>query len=222
MRFFLYFMRATIFFLCLLACFGTVACHPSSIGQANDFSYVDNAFSAEITGTLTRTVEDNYRGSPALTGESKTGIPQPFAATVVIGKPNTDGIRDMAVSFREPCSLAGLTVCLSHTATVDGQTTRRITAKRVDEAGEMVLGDSDSFASYLRFASALLPIGDVEEISPTVDGIHTVTRLADGEERALYTFTEGQTLPSRIMIRTSREVLDLTISPIEADTRGDT
>ena len=74
---------------------------------------------------------------------------------------------------------------------------------------------SEGMAGLLRFAEALLPIGDVTSVSPTAkDGTHTVARtMADGSREAVFLFSSEQALPLRVSVRSNGETLDLIITP---------
>ena len=198
------FLRSLRFSLCfvilsVLPALSFPACAPA---RGDPFAYADGAFSVPVRGTYT----------PA-----EDGIPRAFSATVTVGAVTVgapaDGdplLRDLTVTFTAPESLAGMTVTASAGSAAGSAAVLTYPSVygdiQIAAAGEELDG-------FLRFAEALLPIGDVAEASPTgADGSYTVTRRAEGRE-ATFTFTEGRDLPIRVTVVTPEEVLTLTVSP---------
>ncbi len=226
MRFSLGLRLAALALSCLLLC----ACGNTRPGPAEDFSYADKAFTASIRGTFIRLRADGYGGAPALVGETRTGVVQSFAATVIVGSirdaagtaATGDGTgsvagqaavgaapREIAITFAEPPALTGVTV------------TRRsenggslVTLQRQGTEMEITADDSAAPGTYdalLRFAEALLPTGDITAVSPTENGCRTVTRT-EGDRVAVFTFVDGISLPTRVTLETDRERLEMTVS----------
>ena len=166
---------------------------------ADDFAYANTAFTATVQGTYT----------PA------DGIPRPIAATVTLGAPTEGGIpRSLTVTFQAPDALAGVTV--SATPSIGGDSLpRRITTFQAPSAYGTVTADDESgaFDGLLRYAEALLPVGDIVSVTPTAeDGTRVVTRrTADGGREGVYTFTEGSVLPTRVEVMTGGVRLELTV-----------
>jgi len=174
----------------------------SSCGETppavSDFAYADSAFTAALRGTYI----------PA------DGIPRPVAAEVTAGPPPAGGgERDLTITFSEPPSLAGVTV-RRMTPSREGPPTVTFTA---DSAHGRVTATAThgEYDGLLRFAEALIPQGDVAEISPVGgDGTHTVTRRnAEGDFEAVYLLGESGGLPLRVTVRTPKETLELAVSP---------
>ena len=184
------------FFLCLIACLLLIsfpACSPSA--QRNPFAYAEGGFSVSVRGTY----------SPA--GET---APRPFAAQITVGVPVGGDLtlRDLTVTFTAPPTLAGVTVSAVH-----ANGTRTVTFSYASDYGNVELPTkSEAFDGFLRFAEALLPLGDVVDISPVTDGSYTVTRKGEGRE-AVFTFAEGQVFPLRVAVTSSEEVLTFTVTP---------
>ena len=65
-----------------------------------------------------------------------------------------------------------------------------------------VTAKGDELDGLLRFAEALLPIGDAVEVSPVAeDGSFTVTRRwGDGAREAVFSFAEGSALPTEVRV----------------------
>lgn len=170
---------------------------PSCAAQ-DPFAYAQNSFSVSVRGSYTPAGSTN---------------PRPFAATVTIGPPvDGDPIRrDLTVTFTAPDALTGLTVTAS--LPPDGAGGRTVTFLYPSAYGDIrATAVGEEFDGFLRFAEALLPLGDVVEVSPVArDGSYTVTRRSDGRE-AVFTFAEGS-LPLRVTVTTPAEVLTLTVSP---------
>ena len=187
-----------------------------------DFAYADGGFSASIRGTATRLDADGNAeavtsaASTPQTGAGHTtvGEPMPISAEVTVGAPRPTGERDLTVTFASPASLEGVQVARRYTAAADGTLICRVT---VTSASNLSFDDSAAPGAYdplLRFAEALLPAGDVVEVSPVRDGARTVTcRASDGDHTAVFTFSEEGGLPVTVQITTTTEVLALTVTP---------
>ena len=165
------------------------------------FAYAQTAFSVSVRGTYTPAGSDT---------------PRPFAAAVTVGAPlgGDPVVRDLTVAFTEPAPLAGLTVTARVVPSPDGAPERTVTLLYPSDYGTIQsTAAGGEFNGFLRFAEALLPPGDVAEISPIApDGSYTVIRRADGRE-AVFVFTEEGTLPLRVTVTTPAEVLTLTVTP---------
>ena len=186
MRFFL----ACLLAFCLLIC--STACVPA---QGDPFAYAAAPFSVTVEGTY-------------LPASDPNGTPRPFAVRITVGAPmNGDPtIRDLSVTFTSPDTLAGATVTATPSPATDGGYSRAVTFAYPSDYGEVgFTATGDELDGLLRFAEALLPMGDVTERSPTdEDGSYTVTRkTADGGREAVFVFVAGETFP-RMVILTDR------------------
>ena len=76
-----------------------------------------------------------------------------------------------------------------------------------------VTAKGNEFDGLLRFAEALLPVGDVTAISPVgEDGSFTVTRkTADGTREAVFTFAERTAFPTRVTLTDGQGRVELTV-----------
>lgn len=180
------FALLTVLFF-LLSC---SACSPMT--PKNYFSYANEAFSVTVQGTYI----------PA-TATDESGQPRGFSATVTAGAP-ADGnptLRDLAVTFTSPDTLAGVTVTATPSTAPDGIVRRSVTFSRSSDYGEVrYTATGEELDGLLRFAEVLLPTGDVEEESPTApDGSFSVTRRTkDGMRETVFTFLKGEALPWRV------------------------
>ncbi len=158
------------------------------------FAYADGAFSVTVTGTFT----------------PPDGIPRPIAAAVSVAAPTeagapASGARDLTVSFSAPSSPAGITVSRQGGA---------VSVTGIPFADGLVGGrPAAGFAPLLRFGDALLPRGDVSAVSPTENGLFTVTVTAE-EYAAQFTFAVGEPIPRSVTVETPAERLSLTVTPI--------
>lgn len=163
-----------------------------------DFAYAAAPFSATVRGSF-------------LPPDDPTGAPRPITATVTVGAPDpTTGARDMTVTFTAPESLAGVTVTAAHR-----NGTRTVTFTYPSSYGTVTAtSETGNFDGIFRFAEALLPIGDVVEVSPVDEGgTCTVTRrTADGEREAVYVFSTEQALPLRVKVTDGYGITELTVS----------
>lgn len=179
--------------LTLCGCGAGVETHP--------FAYGDGGFSARLEGSCTRLGVDGYGGSPALVGEGYTGVPRPLAVTVTVGPPCPEGEREMTLTFEAPSPLAGMTVRRR-----EGEVTLTLPTD-----GEPITLPCP--VACLRFGEALLPAGDVTEVSPQEDGRYTVTVTGAAERVAVFTFSTEGGLPLAVRVETPREVLEFAVSP---------
>ena len=196
------FVRAIPVLLVCLVLFS--ACSPSS--PPDHFAYADTAFTAAIRGTYT----------PA------DGIPRPIAATVSVEepRPNRDlSDRSMTLSFSQPSALEGATVSTAFEADPQGRILRTVTFSYPSSYGEVkITSEEEAFDGFLRFAEALLPLGDVTGISPvSEDGTRIVTRCtADGMREAVFLFSDEENLPLRVVVTDAarQERIEVTITQI--------
>lgn len=195
-------LRATLLMLLAAVTLITAAaCTPAP--PADDFAYADAPFTAVIRGTYT----------PA------DGVARPIAATVSFGDPLVGGDptqRAVSVTFTQPPVLEGVTVAAIWETTPSGELSRSVTFTAPSAYGEVrTTARGDELEGFLRFAYALLPLGDVAEISPVAeDGTHTVTRrTADGSREGVFLFSPDASLPLRVRVTHGGEVMELVVSP---------
>lgn len=185
--------------LCLLLC--SAACSPA---PKDPFAYAASPFSVTVEGTY-------------LPASDPNGTPRPVAATVTAGAPvNGDPtLRDLTVIFTAPPSLRGIQVTATLSPAHDGTVTRSVIFSYPSDYGEVnVTAKGDELDGLLRFAEALLPVGDVAEISSVdKDGSYTVTRRAgDGGQETVFVFTEGAVFPSAVILTDERGRVELAVA----------
>ncbi len=180
------------------------ACSPAS--RVEDFAYAGGEIKAMVYGTMTRVTSDGYSGSPAIPGESVTGRPLSVAAAVMLGAPTQEGGRLLTVSFSEPTALAGLTV--KGRLCADG-----VAVAEAAAVGEQSWGGEEAagLSPLLRYAVALLPVGDIVNTTPDAGGQHTVTRQTANGGKASFTFDQNCPIPVRVILSDSYEILDLLV-----------
>ena len=189
---------------CLLIC--SSACTPA---PKDPFAYAAAPFSVTVEGTY-------------LPANDPDGTPRPVAATVTAGAPvNGDPtLRDLTVTFTAPSSLRGATVTATLSPAAEGTHPNGAVAKTVafsypSDYGEVrFTATGEELDGLLRFAEALLPIGDVTERSPAdEDGGYTVTRkTADGGREAVFVFAEGEAFPRRVTLTDRWGRVELTVT----------
>ena len=181
------------------------ACAPTT--PKDPFIYAESPFSLFVEGTY-------------LPANDIEGTPRLFTAQIKAGEPvNGDPTcRDLTVTFTSPDTLAGLTITASLTPTSEGShrsgtVTRVVTFTYPSEYGRIEFAaKADELDGFLRFAEALLPIGDVAEVSPkAADGNYTVTRRA-GEREAVFTFGEGKDHPVGVRLTDGRGTVELRVA----------
>lgn len=184
---------------CLLIC--SSACVPA---QGDPFAYAAAPFSVTVEGTY-------------LPVNDEGGTPRPVAATVTAGAPvgGDPTLRNLTVTFTSPDTLAGATVTATPSPAADGGYARAVTFSYPSEYGEVgFTATGEELDGLLRFAEALLPIGDVTERSPTAeDGSYTVTRkTADGGREAVFVFAAGETFPRRVTLTDGKGGVELMVT----------
>ena len=189
---------AFLFILCLVFC--STAC---SAAPKDPFAYAAAPFSVTAKGTY-------------LPINNPDGTPRPIAVRVTAGEPvNGDPtLRNLTVTFTVPASLGGASVTVALSPSPDGTVTRSVVFTYPSDYGEItVTAKGNEFDGLLRFAEALLPVGDVTAISPAAeDESFTVTRkTADGTREAVFTFAEGKTFPTRVILTDERGRVDVGI-----------
>ena len=189
---------AFLFILCLVFC--SAACTPT---PKDPFAYAAAPFSVTAEGTY-------------LPANDPDGTPRPIAVRVTAGEPvNGDPtLRNLTVTFTVPASLGGASVTVALSPSPDGTVTRSVVFTYPSDYGEItVTAKGNEFDGLLRFAEALLPVGDVTAISPAAeDESFTVTRkTADGTREAVFTFAEGKTFPTRVILTDERGWVDVGI-----------
>lgn len=179
------------------------ACDPDQ--KRDPFAYAGDAFAVSVEGTY-------------LPANDTEGNPRPFAAAVTVGTPiNGDPtLRNLTVTFTAPSTLAGVTVTAALSPASDdprlsGTVTRKVDFTYSTDYGPIqVTAEGGEFDGFLGFAEALLPMGDVAEVSPMAsDGSYTVTRRSEGRE-AIFTFSEGQDFPTGVRLTDGRGTVELT------------
>lgn len=201
-------MRSYRLFFCLIALlFCLSACTPT---PKDPFAYAAAPFSVSVEGTY-------------LPANDPDGTPRPVAAIVTAGAPIGGDLtlRDLTVTFTAPPSLCGVTVTATLSPAADGTVGRSVVFSYPSDYGEIkVTAKGNEFDGLLRFAEALLPMGDVVEISPVgEDGSFTVTRRrGDGARETVFSFTEVGALPTEA--RMADPYGSLTIRVIPTDGRG--
>ena len=183
---------------CLLLC--STACVPA---PKDPFAYAATPFSVTVEGTY-------------LPASNEGGTPRPFTAQITVGAPmNGDSaLRNLTVTFTSPDTLAGATVTATLSPVADGGYARAVTFSYPSDYGEIqVIAKGKEFDGFLRFAEALLPLGDVTERSPTAeDGSYTVTRkTTDGGREAVFVFAEGEAFPRRVTLTDRWGSMELTV-----------
>ncbi len=178
-------------------------------------SYTDGAFAADVRGSVTRTAPDGYTGDPARAGDSLTGQPQNFAATVTVTAPSGDG-RRMEVTYTEPASLAGLTVTAEAPPPAgNGAGTGGDAAARTRVT--VALDDLSATATDGRFDRLLLPAlallaeGDITETGRGAGGLRTVT-VAAADVRIVCGFTETSERPVLLRLEADSYGAELRVS----------
>ncbi len=197
-----FFLRLLPIILALLAALLSLfACSPAS--PKDDFSYAATPFSAAVRGTYTP--EDS--------------LPRPVTARITVGAPisgDDPTARPLTITFTEPPTLAGITVTAVYETNQQGQVTRIVTFIYPSTYGEVkTSSQAGDFDGFLRFAEALLPIGDITAISPVAeDGTHTVTRTTTDDKReAIFLFSAEQTLPLRITVKSESATIEFAVTP---------
>ncbi len=204
-------------FLCLAALLllSLSACGPAVPfgGDGSELSYADGAFSASVRGTVCRTSPDGYAGDPALVGEGRTGVPWELAALVSVTSPGGDGSRTITVTYTEPASLAGLVVTRSVTPAVDADAAPVVTDTLTLD-GISVTDAAGLYEGLLLPALALLPDGDVTDISRDADGRRTVTVTGASTTvyEYAYTFLRDTPLPVRVAVKEDGRTAEFTVS----------
>ncbi len=178
---------AILLILCLVFC--STACTPA---PKDPFAYAAAPFSVSVEGTY-------------LPANDPEGTPRPVAAIVTAGAPEGGDptLRDLTVTFTAPPSLRGIQVTATLSPAHDGTVTRSVIFSYPSDYGEVRFTATESEVDgLLRFAEALLPIGDAVEVSPVAeDGSFTVTRRwGDGAREAVFSFVEGSALPTEVRV----------------------
>jgi hypothetical protein len=120
----------------------------------------------------------------------------------------------LTVIFTSPDTLAGVTVTAALPPASDGTCQRSVVFTYPSDYGKVEIpAKGGEFDGFLRFAEALLPVGDVAETSPKADdGSYTVTRKQNGRTAA-FAFSDGVVLPVGVTVTTPREILQITVTP---------
>ena len=217
--------------VCLVVC-GLLmgACAP--MPPRDRFAYAGGEFEVTVRGSFTPAEIPGAEATAPAVPAVPAATPREIAATVAFGTPVGDdpAVRDVTIVFTAPDTLAGATVTAVWKAaegrggegTADGapaseEYTRTVTFSFPSPYGTPAVTATDgALDGLLRFAEALLPLGDVTDITPTDGaGVCTVTRRsADGERVAVFTFSEERALPLRVHVSDPAGVIDLSVSPV--------
>jgi hypothetical protein len=186
--------------------FCSTACSPA---PKDPFAYAAAPFSVTVEGTY-------------LPANDPDGTPRPVAATVTAGSPvgGDPTLRDLTVTFTAPSSLRGATVTATLSPAAEGTRLNGAVAKTVafsypSDYGEVrFTATGEELDGLLRFAEALLPIGDVTERSPAdEDGGYTVARkTADGGWEAVFVFAEGEAFPRKVTLTDGKGWVELMVT----------
>lgn len=191
------------------------------------FSYMEENFSATVTGNVTRFAEDGYKGDASLVGDGLTDVSRSFEATVSVEGVGAGGSRQVSaltVTYTAPPSLRGVTVSyvadaaqaggarVTLTRTVPMHATADMGAGVTERVITVDLSATDPAVrdALLAPAGVLLPTGDVTAVSATTDGRYTVTRT-DGDIEAVFTFAKGQTLPVEVTWTTPTRQVEIAV-----------
>ena len=190
---------AFLLILCLVFC--STACSPA---PKDPFAYAAAPFSVSVEGTY-------------LPANDPEGTPRPVAALVTAGAPigGDPTLRNLTVTFTAPASLQGVTVTATLSPASDGTVARSVILSYPSDYGEVkVTAAGNELDGLLRFAEALLPVGDAAEISSVdKDGSYTVTRRAgDGGRETVFVFTEGAVFPSAVILTDERGRVELAVA----------
>ena len=184
--------------LLLLFCLSFLsACAPPS--RRDPFAYAETPFSLSVEGVY-------------LPANDQDGTPRPFAATVTVGAPQGEDptLREIAVTFTSPESLAGMTVTASPSTAPDGSISRRVAFTYPSNYGSIqTTAEGGELDGFLRFALGWIPAGDVTEISPQApDGSYSITRT-EGGRVAVFTFGLGRDFPTGVKITDERGTVEM-------------
>ena len=184
----------------LLSCPLLLTACASAAGR-DPFAYANEAFSLSVEGVY-------------LPANDPSGSPRPFAATVTVGAPQGEDptLREMAVTFTAPETLAGVAVTSSPAVAPDGSISRRVAFTYPSNYGDIQISAKENeLDGFLRFVEGWLPIGDVTDISPqAADGSYTITRR-EGDRVAVFTFGGEGDLPTGVRITDKRGTVDMTV-----------
>ncbi len=198
--------------ICLVGCLCAAGCDEVAVPDSS-FSYVEKDFIASVRGTVTRLSPDGYTGDAGLVGDTYTGVPRSFAATVSVEADLASG-RVMRVAYTAPSALVGMVVTRRGDAATGEQT---VTMTRAGEGDSLLVLDvpAASVAGLFSPVDLLFPKGDVSAVSPVEDDVYTVTcRSEDGE--AEFTFAKGRAFPVRVTWRTEKQIGEMVIQEAES------
>lgn len=199
---------ATIFLL-LAAAGCSHATIPGGMTRSRaGLAYTDGSFSATVRGSCTRLSEDGYTGDPARAGASLTGLPQTFAATIMVTQTEDRQSMTITVAYSEPASLAGLTV------TADEPRTEGAIRSVTVTLDDLSFSTTDSRLDHLLApAYALLAPGDITAVSRDDEDLRTVT-LTDAATgtRTVCHFAPDRALPVLVTAETTDRRLELRVS----------
>lgn len=193
------------------------------------FSYMEEDFSATVSGSVTRLASDGYTGDAALIGESLYDVSRPFEATVTV-KTRVDAagerfVSALSVTYTAPSSLRGVTVSYTSDGSARAGSARVILTRAVADRGSVredrtITVDLSATSPAVRDAllapaGVLLPTGDISAVSPATGGTYTVTRR-DGDTEATFEFTKGESLPTRVTWSSPARRVEVTVGGVQA------
>jgi len=191
---------ASVLCAMLLALAATGCARPQA--SADYFAYAREGMEMTVRATITRTASDGYGGDAARVGESYTGRTWELVAAVTVSAPDEEGRRAVSVVFSSPPALAGVTVSRTYTAdAASGELTPTVTVSRALTDGQTLRVDDveGRFDGLLRLSDGWIPQGDVVDVSPLSDGARAVTVSAPDGGKAIYTFSEDEKIPLRVV-----------------------
>ena len=202
--------RFLLLLVSVLLCLSAVSCSYAAApagearGAARRFAYAAAPFAATVRG--------HYTCAAGSSGADRT-----VTATVSFGAPDGGGGRELALTFSEPPALQGVTLRVTYEGVAPGDPpARTVTLTYPSLYGTVSASCEDgTYDGLLRVAEALLPTGDIADVSPVDrDGVCTVTRKDEGGRVAVFTFSKGRALPLRVQVTDRYGNLSLSVAPL--------
>ena len=199
------FLLAGILAFLLAGCSPAAALGGEARAMTRSFAYSAVPFAVSIRG--------QYAGMA-----ETSGVRGNFSATVTYGTPDAEGGRDIRLTFTSPPTLAGLTVSTHYEGSAPGDNPERtVTLSYPSPYGTVTSETRGScYDGLVRYAEALLPIGNVTGVSPMDKaGVNTVTRTSISGRQAVFTFSKDASLPLRVEVTDTYGTLSLTVAPLQ-------